>query len=607
MAALTWRNVDAPNFSGALAGIRTFGDMLNNGTNAITQGLQAFRDEQRASNDQRVLAESLRFTDPDAYNAALQSGQLTAGVDPSTLSAGTLNQLGSRAGQLLDQASTRQGMDVRGAQLRDLNYVADRRQTQDGVNDAARPALAEIATAAASGDPRALAAAQQRNAGVLATLDPTVVQGALSNALGLDASNISNTSGRFRNGVVMREDAVGQEALAAADEIGRVALGTTDVLAGLEQLDNPAVRQAALARLSPTFGSPYGPAGGQPGQQGGGGFAAAIPFNETRNYVSNITAAAGNVTGTNREKATALLPHLIQQESGGRDNVVSSAGARGRTQVMPATGANPGFGVQPMQNQTPQEYERFATDYLTAMLDRYGGDTERALAAYNAGPGTVDTWNNEFNAAQGQLGVNRMANSASSGAANDLVANFGNNATTASVAGRLIETDFPGADRLLIQDQIESIRQRSADEDYGGKGRPTITPAQAGAILQRSLTTSGRLGTVGVTDVSGDWFGRTQGVNDAAVNEAIRQHNSGASLDQVLTNEMSNTLSQRLDAASQGVQSASQQLASVAQRARAQPELAERLPEFIRRREQAQQQLDRLLNLQRSSPAFQPR
>lgn len=124
----------------------------------------------------------------------------------------------------------------------------------------------------------------------------------------------------------------------------------------------------------------------QPGGRGN------IDIKETRDYVRKITANAGEVTGSNREKAMQLLPHLIKQESGGRDDAVSPKGARGRTQVMPATGKDPGFGVTPMRNESPEEYERFAVDYLTAMLDRYGGDVEAALAAYNAGPQRADRW-----------------------------------------------------------------------------------------------------------------------------------------------------------------------------------------------------------------------
>ena len=67
----------------------------------------------------------------------------------------------------------------------------------------------------------------------------------------------------------------------------------------------------------------------------------------------------------------------------------SPRGAQGITQVMPATGKEPGFGVTPVQNPSQQEYLRFGRDYLAAMLKEFNGDPRKALAAYNWGPGYV--------------------------------------------------------------------------------------------------------------------------------------------------------------------------------------------------------------------------
>ena len=85
-----------------------------------------------------------------------------------------------------------------------------------------------------------------------------------------------------------------------------------------------------------------------------------------------------------------VLNALIRQESGGNNNAISSVGARGVTQVMPKTARDPGFGVTPLRDGSEGEYKRFGKEYLGAMLDRYEGNLPKALAAYNAGPGTVD-------------------------------------------------------------------------------------------------------------------------------------------------------------------------------------------------------------------------
>ena len=83
-------------------------------------------------------------------------------------------------------------------------------------------------------------------------------------------------------------------------------------------------------------------------------------------------------------------------ESGGKDfnadgsPVTSSTGAKYRGQVLPSTASNPGLGITPAKNDSPAEYNRVANEYLAALLQRYDGDQNKALAAYNVGFGAVD-------------------------------------------------------------------------------------------------------------------------------------------------------------------------------------------------------------------------
>ena len=105
--------------------------------------------------------------------------------------------------------------------------------------------------------------------------------------------------------------------------------------------------------------------------------------------VAAFTGAPGSAAPA-RSGFDALANAVLQQESGGNPNAVSSAGARGLMQLMPGTQRDPGFGVAPARDDSPEENVRVGRDYLRAMLDRYGGDQTLALAAYNAGPGRVD-------------------------------------------------------------------------------------------------------------------------------------------------------------------------------------------------------------------------
>lgn len=92
-----------------------------------------------------------------------------------------------------------------------------------------------------------------------------------------------------------------------------------------------------------------------------------------------------------------MVAITAKAESGGKETnpdgstVTSPVGAQGVMQVMPTTNTDPGFGVTPAQNDSPQERARVGRDYLQAMLGKYGGDPAKAWAAYNAGPTTLDT------------------------------------------------------------------------------------------------------------------------------------------------------------------------------------------------------------------------
>jgi len=81
-----------------------------------------------------------------------------------------------------------------------------------------------------------------------------------------------------------------------------------------------------------------------------------------------------------------LLRSVMKQESGFRPCAVSSQGAMGLMQLMPSTSAQ--FGIQnPFDAASNLDA---GARFLKQLLNKYGGDIPKALAAYNAGPAKVD-------------------------------------------------------------------------------------------------------------------------------------------------------------------------------------------------------------------------
>lgn len=84
-----------------------------------------------------------------------------------------------------------------------------------------------------------------------------------------------------------------------------------------------------------------------------------------------------------------LIRAMIQVESGWQTDAVSNKGAQGLMQLMPKTAAMLGVDdpFDPVQNIEG------GVRYISDLTDKYRGDIEKALAAYNAGPARVDSGN----------------------------------------------------------------------------------------------------------------------------------------------------------------------------------------------------------------------
>lgn len=118
----------------------------------------------------------------------------------------------------------------------------------------------------------------------------------------------------------------------------------------------------------------------------------AWSIESSANAVTVPTLAAGPLAWSGRigqlaakyDLSPALLEAVVWQESRWRPDAVSPVGARGLAQLMPGTARQ--LGVDP---DDPHANLEGGARYLRQQLDTFGGNLEKALAAYNAGPGRV--------------------------------------------------------------------------------------------------------------------------------------------------------------------------------------------------------------------------
>ncbi|MCF8861664.1 putative structural protein [Agrobacterium phage OLIVR2] len=168
MAPLTWRNVDAPNFSGTAQSLQLASSLLSNATSGLNEGLDRFNKNRRADVSGSLIMDALRYTDPDAYANALRSGTVGAGVRGRDLNPEARQFLQNRERDLINNQGYRLQNDGRGIQNQTSQFNLDQ-----GISAAARadeqrknfPQANEVMTQARalmeSGDPAQIARGRQ--------------------------------------------------------------------------------------------------------------------------------------------------------------------------------------------------------------------------------------------------------------------------------------------------------------------------------------------------------------------------------------------------------------------------------------------------------------
>lgn len=563
MAQITWRNVDAPNFSGVGDSIRSFSGLLGNATAGLSDALGNFQTAARQEVGNQVMQNALQYQDPTEYRNALASGALFQGVDPSLISNRTLENLDNRTGSLLNQATQQQALDYN-------TYRTGRMQDLDARGDAASPALRQLALAYQSGDPNTIARAQQQYGGALDSLPADQVQEIMGRLQNQGSNAIGQRRDLFNLGTNMRDDADSQAAIGVLSQIVRGAENPNDarILAEAysKQLSPTAQArlQGLLAQQYPgTYGNNVTSAPGTAGTRSGSPFDVTYQFQGTSKPITQMSI--GEVTNH-------------------QANMISSQGASpvGAYQINKATLEDfaPKVLGENWRNMplSPENQDKIGEAIFNARKNGNLKDTWAALPDSTVGAYKNRTWNEMkgliaqaevganplavqqavqgnqavSNLATGMIGTRLMENNAV-GNVPDYLRTLGDTATPGEVVNRLLENDFKGADRNWVLARVNEIAQRAG-----------VSPAMAATVMQRAQTNVPEnmiwRGLQGLNPFISNEAGNGTRLNDDAVDQMVGALQRGEPLEQSVRNLSTAQAAQNVQAAQQAYDTALAQL-----------------------------------------------
>jgi hypothetical protein len=168
MAALTWRNVDAPNFSGSAEALRTAGSLLAQASNGLSDRIADFNKSAIDANSGQAIASLAAAGDQNSFRQALASGIASGAINPANLNSAAINYIQTQPGQLINNqggvlANQGRGIANNAAQFNLDTAKSDEARKQGYITN--QPAANDVLTRARdlmqTGDPAQIAQGRQ--------------------------------------------------------------------------------------------------------------------------------------------------------------------------------------------------------------------------------------------------------------------------------------------------------------------------------------------------------------------------------------------------------------------------------------------------------------
>lgn len=294
MAALTWRNVEAPDFRSSMDGLNQASQMLNNAFSGLNQTLVRADGAQTERANSQIMAEIVAAQDADAAKALAAS--VGERFDPRRVDAATWSALAARPGALTQQAASENALDwTQGRQARTL-------QTE-GNTDAARALRNEVQRLSSMGKTTEAQAllARPENAALMGNLSYDESSKTYGDMLGTRRENLSYEQGVWGFGKNKTEwdwTQTDRTTAQLADKLaGEFAGMSADPLDAERLIQERGLDGRTANAVRQRMGLPFFPAGGgSAGSVGGGGVTgvgAGFSMGAPQQAVASVFEGAG--------------------------------------------------------------------------------------------------------------------------------------------------------------------------------------------------------------------------------------------------------------------------------------------------------------------------